>query len=96
MTLYDGHARRALIAADIALVKSGTSTLEAMLLRCPMVVGYRLGALSYQLAKRVVRTPYVALPNILAGRELVPELLQDAATGPALAKSPRTAIAQGT
>ncbi len=87
VTLYDGHARRALIAADIALVKSGTSTLEAMLLRCPMVVGYRLGALSYQLAKRVVRTPYVALPNILAGRELVPELLQDAATGPALAKA---------
>lgn len=85
VTLYDGDARRALIAADIALVKSGTSTLEAMLLHRPAVVSYRLGRMTYQLAKRVVRTPYVALPNILAGRELMPELLQDAASGPALA-----------
>jgi len=85
VTLYDGNARLALLAADIALVKSGTSTLEAMLLHRPMVVSYRLGALSYQIAKRVLRTPFVALPNILAGRELVPELLQDAATGEALA-----------
>lgn len=85
VTLYDGNARQALVAADVALVKSGTSTLEAMLLHRPMVVSYRLGALSYQLAKRVVRTPYVALPNILAGEMLVPELIQDEATGPALA-----------
>jgi lipid-A-disaccharide synthase len=85
VTLYDGNARQALVAADVALVKSGTSTLEAMLLHRPMVVSYRLGGLSYQLAKRVVRTPHVALPNILAGDALVPELIQDAATGPALA-----------
>jgi lipid-A-disaccharide synthase len=85
VTLYDGDARLALVAADIALVKSGTSTLEAMLLHRPAVVSYRLGRMTYQLAKRVLRTPYVALPNILAGRELVPELLQDAASGPALA-----------
>ncbi len=85
VTLYDGNARQALLAADVALVKSGTSTLEAMLLHRPMVVSYRLGGFSYQLAKRVVRTPFVALPNILAGRALVPELLQYAATGEALA-----------
>lgn len=85
VTLYDGNARQALVAADVALVKSGTSTLEAMLLHRAMVVSYRLGALSYQLAKRVVRTPHVALPNILAGEMLVPELIQDEASGPALA-----------
>jgi lipid-A-disaccharide synthase len=87
LTLYDGNARQALLAADVALVKSGTSTLEAMLLHRPMVVSYRLGGFSYQLAKRVVRTPFIALPNILAGRALVPELLQYAATGEALAQA---------
>ncbi len=83
--LYDGNARQALTAADVALVKSGTSTLEAMLLHRPMVVSYALGRISYQLARRLMRSPYVALPNILAQRELVPELLQDAATPEALA-----------
>lgn len=87
VVLYEGNARRALIAADVALVKAGTSTLEAMLLHRPMVVSYRLGWLSYQFARRVVRTPYVALPNILAGRSLIPELLQDAGTGSALAQA---------
>ena len=77
---YTGNARKALIACDVALVKSGTSTLEAMLLHRPMVVSYRLGELTYHFAKRVLRTPYVALPNILSGRELVPELLQHEGT----------------
>jgi lipid-A-disaccharide synthase len=70
-------AHRALAAADVALVKSGTGTLEAMLFGKPMVVTYRLGALSYRIVKALLRTPYVALPNILAGRRLVPELLQE-------------------
>jgi lipid-A-disaccharide synthase len=83
---YQGNARLALTACDGALVKSGTSTLEAMLLRRPMVVSYRLGPLTYQVVRRMLRTPFVALPNILAGRELVPELLQDEATAPALAR----------
>ena len=82
-----GGARTVLQAADVALVKSGTSTLEAMLLRRPMVVSYRLGALTYQLVKRLLRTPFVALPNILLGREKVPELLQDQGTPEALAKA---------
>ena len=77
---YDGTARQGLVACDIALVKSGTSTLETMLLHRPMVVSYRLGRLSYQIARRVLRTPYVALPNILSGKEWVPELLQQQAT----------------
>jgi lipid-A-disaccharide synthase len=69
-------AHPALAAADVALVKSGTGSLEAMLFGKPMVVTYRLGALSYLIVKALLRTPFVALPNILAGRRLVPELLQ--------------------
>lgn len=87
VTLYDGNARQALTACDAALVKSGTSTLEAMLLHRPMVVSYRLGELTYQLVSRLLRTPYVALPNILADQALVPELLQHEATPEALAEN---------
>ncbi|MFK7914033.1 MAG: lipid-A-disaccharide synthase [Pseudomonadales bacterium] len=83
----DQPARRALTAASGALVKSGTSTLEALLLRTPMVVSYRLGNLSYQLVRRLLRTRYIALPNILAGRALVPELLQNDATAASLAQA---------
>ncbi len=87
MTLYDGNARSALTACDAALVKSGTSTLEAMLLHRPMVVSYRLGEWTYKVVSRLLRTPYVALPNILAGEALVPELLQHEATPEALAEN---------
>ena len=58
-----------------------------MLLGRPMVVSYKLGTLSYAIASRLVSTPYIALPNILAGTELVPELIQDAATPAALAQA---------
>ncbi len=85
LTSYLGNARLALTAARAALVKSGTSTLEAMLLGRPMVVSYRLGPMSYRLVRMLLRTPYVALPNILAGRPLVPELLQEAANPESLA-----------
>lgn len=84
--LYDGDAELALKASDGALVKSGTSTLEAMLLRRPMVVSYKLGPVTYRLIRPLVKTPYIALPNILAGEELVPEVLQDEATPEALAE----------
>jgi lipid-A-disaccharide synthase len=83
--LLPGDARLALAAADGALVKSGTSTLEAMLLGTPMVVTYRLGAVSYRIVKALKHSEFVALPNILAGRALVPELLQHEATPDALA-----------
>lgn len=85
--LVDGHARLPLTAADAAVVKSGTGTLEAMLLRKPMVVTYRLPTLSYHLIKSLKRSEFVALPNILAGRPLVPELLQDAGEPRALARA---------
>ena len=83
--ICQGGARQALTACDGAIVKSGTSTLEAMLLRRPMVVAYRLGRLSHALARLLVHTEFVALPNLLAGRELVPERLQGEATPKKLA-----------
>jgi lipid-A-disaccharide synthase len=85
--VLDGQARLALSAADVALVASGTATLEALLCRCPMVVAYRFGALTAALlrALRLVRTAYIALPNLLAGEPLAPEFIQEDATGDRLA-----------
>jgi lipid-A-disaccharide synthase len=79
-----GSARVPLIACDLALVKSGTSTLETMLLRRPMVVTYRLGFWTFLIANALLKTPYIAIPNILAKRRLVPELVQQAATPEAI------------
>jgi lipid-A-disaccharide synthase len=94
--LLVGNARKVLAACDGALVKSGTGTLEAMCIGRPMVVSYKLGPWSYQLARRLIKTPFVALPNILAGRALVPEFLQDDATpanlAAALIREMQTAI----
>jgi lipid-A-disaccharide synthase len=81
-----GHANLALAAADVALVASGTATLEAALLRCPHVIAYRMSPTTYRLMKRKAYLPYVGLPNILAGEWLVPELLQDEATPENLAR----------
>ncbi|MCS6786969.1 MAG: lipid-A-disaccharide synthase [Thiobacillaceae bacterium] len=80
-----GHAHDALQAADAALVASGTATLEALLLGCPHVITYRVPWLTYQIMKRQAYLPYVGMPNILAGRFLVPEHLQDAARPEVLA-----------
>jgi lipid-A-disaccharide synthase len=82
-----GRSLEVLAAADLALVKAGTGTLEAMLLGVPMVVAYRLGAGTHAILTRLVQTPFFALPNILAGRALVPELIQRAATPEALASA---------
>lgn len=75
-----GHAHLAMEAADAVIVASGTATLEAALIKRPMVITYRMPALSWQLLKRMNYLPYVGLPNILAGRFVVPELLQHDAT----------------
>ncbi|AKJ43035.1 Lipid-A-disaccharide synthase [Pragia fontium] len=83
--LLDGQGREAMIASDAALLASGTAALECMLAKCPMVVGYRMKPFTFWLAKRLIKTPYVSLPNLLAGRELVPELLQDDCTPDKLA-----------
>lgn len=75
-----GHAHDALQAADCALIASGTATLEALLLDCPHVITYKVPWLTFQIMKRQALQPWVGLPNILAGRALVPEILQDQAT----------------
>ena len=72
-----GHAHLAMQAADLVVVASGTATLEAALLKRPMVITYRMPWLSWQILKRMNYLPYVGLPNILAGRFVVPELLQN-------------------
>lgn len=85
--LVDGRVHEVMSASDVALIASGTATLEAMLLECPMVVAYRIAPLSHFLLKRtgLLRIQRYALPNILAGRSLVPELMQGAVTAEALA-----------
>ncbi|MCW6569528.1 lipid-A-disaccharide synthase [Yersinia ruckeri] len=74
--LLNGQARAAMVASDATLLASGTAALECMLARSPMVVGYRMKPFTFWLAERLVKTPYVSLPNLLAGEELVTELLQ--------------------
>jgi lipid-A-disaccharide synthase len=85
LTLMFGHSHEALAAADLALVASGTATLETALFKTPMVITYKQSALSWALMRQMIYLPYVGMPNILAGEPLVPELLQGAATPGALA-----------
>jgi lipid-A-disaccharide synthase len=84
LTLLFGHSHEALAAADMALVASGTATLETALFKTPMVITYRQSPLSWHLMRSMAYLPYVGLPNVLAGERLVPELLQDEATPAAL------------
>lgn len=84
VTEFIGQARQVLLAADSTYIASGTATLEAMLAKCAMVVGYRTNWLTFQIAKRLVKLQHVSLPNLLAGRGMVTELLQDKLTVPAL------------
>lgn len=85
VVVYDesqpNFSQQAMASSDIIMLASGTATFEAMLLERPMVVIYQLNQLTYQVAKRLVKVPYVALPNILAGSAIVPELIQEQASG---------------
>ncbi|WP_158936781.1 lipid-A-disaccharide synthase [Burkholderia sp. S171] len=85
LTITEGKAQIAMTAADAILVKSGTVTLEAALLKKPMVISYKVPWLTGQIMQRQGYLPYVGLPNILAGRFVVPEILQHFATPEALA-----------
>jgi lipid-A-disaccharide synthase len=85
--LLDGQESLALEAADVVLIASGTATLEAALWKKPMVISYKVPAITAWIMKRQAYLPYVGLPNILAQEFIVPELLQEAATPQALATS---------
>ena len=87
LTLLNGRSHEALAACDAVLIASGTATLEALLYKRPMVVAYRVAPLTYRILKRLVKSPYISLPNLLAQRLLVPELIQDASTPEALAQA---------
>ncbi|WP_444900205.1 lipid-A-disaccharide synthase [Microbulbifer sp. VAAC004] len=80
VTILEGDSHKALSVSDAVLIASGTATLETMLLKKPMVVAYKLGKITYAIVSRMLHTPWVSLPNLLAQRELVPEILQSDAT----------------
>lgn len=82
--LVQGHSQDAMAAADALLLASGTVALEALLLKRPMVVAYKMAPLSFKILSWLIKTPYVSLPNLLAQEMLVPELLQNQATPEAL------------
>jgi lipid-A-disaccharide synthase len=85
--LLDGQSHTALAACDVALVASGTATLEAALFKRPMVIAYNMHTLSWWMMRRKQLQPWVGLPNILSGEFVVPELLQSQATPAALAQA---------
>jgi lipid-A-disaccharide synthase len=85
LQLLDGASHTALAACDVTLIASGTATLEAALFKRPMVIGYHMNALTWQLMKRMAYQPWVGLPNILCRDFVVPELIQEACTPQALA-----------
>ena len=86
LTITTGGARRVMAASDAMLIASGTATLEAALIGTPMVIAYRSNRLTYALARHLVRIEHIGLPNIILGREAVPERLQEAVAPERLAE----------
>lgn len=87
LQIIDGHAREVMAGSDVVLATSGTVTLEAMLLKRPMVVAFRWSVLTHAIISRLVKTEFISLPNLLAGKALVPEFVQDQAQPEKLANA---------
>lgn len=83
---FRGQSHAVMAAADVVLVTSGTATLETMLFKRPMVIAYRMAEMTYQIARYLVKTPFIGLPNLLANENLVPEFIQHAAHPEALSQ----------
>jgi lipid-A-disaccharide synthase len=92
LTMVIGHSLEAMAAADVVLVASGTASLEAALLKRPMVITYKMNRLSWWMLRKRAYLSFVGMPNILAGQAVVPELLQDAATPETLAEAVKTLL----
>lgn len=95
LKVLDGDSRRVLAAADLALIASGTSSVEATFLGTPMVVAYKVSKLTWFIGKRLVSVPFVTIANLIEGREIVPELLQDQVTPEKLAAAAWPLLAGG-
>lgn len=93
--LLHGQSREAMAAADVVLMASGTAALEGMLLKKPMVVSYKLSKLTAYIVRKLLTQPFVSLPNLLAGKALVPELLQEDANVEALSAALNRFIEDG-
>ena len=92
VVFIEGRAPEVLAAADVAVVASGTATLEAALAQVPTVVVYRLSWLSWLVGRLLVRAPFISLVNLIARRRVVPELLQRECTGDRIARSAETLL----
>jgi lipid-A-disaccharide synthase len=85
--VIDGNSKVCMQAADVILLASGTATLEGMLLKKPMIVSYIVSPITYMIMRRLLKQDFISLPNLLAGREVVPEILQEQATAESLANA---------
>ena len=94
ITLLQQQSHLAMEASDSILLASGTTALEGMLFKKPMVVSYRLGWLTYRLVSSFIKTPFISIPNLLAGKMLVPELVQSDATIPKLTEAVRHSLTE--
>jgi len=87
--VVQGDTYNLIHASDLALVASGTATLETALLERPMVIVYRMAPLTYVLARLIVRVPFIGMPNLIAGQRIVPELIQGDVTPARIATEAR-------